>query len=117
MKVHPSNAAWEWLGDVWAGGRGNSQLLGTAPPWTPPGRAHGLCLPPAVPAHIHVPELLLGLGSVERGTWHPHALILLMMDSTQHVPLLFKEGMGTAQNCTYLFFYSCREKRVTEGKG
>lgn len=78
---------------------------------------HQLCLPPAVPAHIHVPELLLGLGSVERGTWHPHTLILLMMDSTQHVPLLFKEGMGTAQNCSYLFFYSCREKRVTEGKG
>lgn len=99
MKVHPSDAAWEWLGNMWADGWGNSQLLGAVPLWTPPGPAHGLCLPPAVPAHIDVPELLLRLGSVERGTWHPHTLIPLMMSCTRHVPFLFKEGMGTAQNC------------------
>lgn len=65
--------------------------------------AHELCPPPAVPAHIY---------TCLNCCWHwavwgeTHTLMPLMMGSTQHFPLLFKEGIGTAQNCPYLLFFA-----------
>lgn len=41
--------------------------------WAPPGPASGLCL-----HRMLVPELMLALGSVGRGTWHAHTLMPLM---------------------------------------
>lgn len=114
MKVLAPNAAWGWLGDVWAGGWGSSQLLGAAP--------RGLLLPcsravlstSCACTHIHVPELLLALGSVGRDTY-PNAT-----DDGLY-PARSSSIQGGHRNSPELplfaFFCPCREKRVTEGKG
>lgn len=75
--------------------------------------SHGLCPPPAVPAHIStcLSCCWLALGSVERDTLMP-----LMMSSTQHVLLLFKEGMGVAQNCSYLLLSLLQGEKGDRGE-
>lgn len=117
MKVHLPGAAWGLLGGCvgrWMGEQPAAWSCSPADSCWPCSWA----VPPTSCActHRHVPELLLALGSVGRGTWHAHTLMPLMMGSTQHVPLLFKEGMGTAQNCPDLVFLPLQGEKGDRGE-